>query len=141
MNMKRRIVRTALAGFVSGLLVLGIGGRALMRLLAFATPEDPRFTWYGTLQIIVLGALWGLLTGPLILAAPSRLRESQLGAVVFSLVIFALAAIPFLLYSGFIGSLVAPTSFLWLGALSFPALFVAWGAVFFVLRRCWYPAA
>ena len=133
--MRGRVLRTALAGCVSGLLVLGIGGRALMRLLAFATPEDPRFTWYGTLQIIGLGALWGLLTGPLILVAPSRLRDSGLGAVVFGLVLFGLAAGLFLVYSGFSGSLEAPPLFLWLGALSFPALFVAWGAVFFVFRR------
>ena len=112
-----------------------------MRLLAFITPEAPRFTWYGTLQIIGLGAVWGMLTGPLILATPPRMRESRLGAVAFSLVLFVVAAIPFLLYSGFSGSLAAPAAFLWLGALGFPALFAAWGLVFFALRRHRDPVA
>jgi len=124
---------SAKAGFWSGLLILGIGGRLLMRLLAFTTPEDPRFTWLGTLQIIALGAAWGVLTGPLILVMRSRLRRAQLIGPVFGLSVFALAAVPFVLLSGFGGQIVAPPSFLWLSALTFPALFVLHG----VAVNCW----
>lgn len=110
-----------------------------MRLLAFTTPEAPRFTWLGTVQILALGAAWGLLTGPLILGAMARLGRSALVGPVFGLTVFVLAAIPFALYSGFGGRLVAPALFLWLGGLTFPVLFVLHGMAVAGLHRRRFP--
>jgi hypothetical protein len=109
-----------------------------MRLLAFATPEAPRFTWIGTVQIVVLGAGWGLVTGPLLGVTRARIRSAALVGPAFGLVVFGLAAVPFFLYSGFAaGPIVAPTLFLWLGALTFPLLFVAHGVVVRALDASW----
>jgi len=106
-----------------------------MRLLAFTTPEAPRFTWVGTLQIVALGAVWGLLTGPLILVAAGRLRSGRAVGPTFGLFVFVLAAVPFALYSGFGGRLVAPALFLWLGAVTFPALFIVHGMAVSAMHR------
>jgi len=126
MSLRRRLVACALAGLASGFLVLGVAGRGLMRVLAFTTPEDPRFTLLGTLEIIGLGAAWGLITGPLLLPTRARVGRRAAG-IVCGLIAFVLAAVPFALYSGFRGGLVAPRLFLWLSALAFPALFVLHG--------------
>ncbi len=133
--MKHRIRASAMAGLASGLVVLGIGGRLLMRLLAVVTPEDPHFTWSGTLEVLAIGAAWGLLTGPLILVLGTRLRRPHLIGPVFGLVAFGLALVPFLLFSGFGGPIVAPPALLWLGALTFPALFVLHGMAAQALGR------
>ena len=125
--MKRRLLSSAIAGFVSGLLVLGIGGRVLMRALASFTPEDPRYTWIGTLQIVGMGAAWGFSTGPLILMTKRTLQKAWLIGPVFGLLVFVLAAIPFMIFSGFSGEIVAPSKFLWLSAVSFPVLFALHG--------------
>lgn len=118
---------SAVAGLVAGFFVLGTAGRILMRLLAFTTPEDPRFTLLGTLQIIGLGAVWGMVTGPLVLLARARLDNECVTGSVFGLVVFVLAAVPFAFFSGFTGRIVAPPLFLWLGAITFPLLFVLHG--------------
>lgn len=138
--MKQQILASVTAGLVSGLIILGVGGRVLMRLLAFTTPENPRFTWFGTVQIIVLGAAWGLLTGPLILVVRSRLGRARLIALVFGLSVFVPAAVPFLLFSGFSGPIVAPASFLWFSAFTLPALFVLHGMAVHTLCCRWRPA-
>lgn len=123
----RAIADAALAGVVVGLLVLGVVGRGLMRLLAFTTPEDPRFTWIGTFEILGLGASWGALTGPLILPLRRRSLPAWTVGPTFGLIVFVAAAIPFALYSGFGGTLVAPDLLLWLGGLAFPILFLLHG--------------
>lgn len=106
-----------------------------MRALAFTTPEDPRFTLVGTLQIIALAAVWGAVTGPLILAMSFRIRGASFVGPVFGLVVFVLAAVPFILYSGFGGRVVARAIFLGLGAISFPLLFVLHGMAVSTLCR------
>lgn len=139
--MKRGLLISGLAGLAAGLVILGVGGRILMRILAFTTPEDPRFTWFGTVQIVSVAAAWGLLTGPLIALASANLRSSVLAGSVYGLVVFLLAAVPFFLYSGFGGTLVAPSTFLWLGAITFPLLFATYGIVVTMLWELFRPAA
>lgn len=136
MKIRRQLVLACIAGLVSGLLILGLGGRTLMRLLAFTTPEDPRFSWAGTLQIIALGGVWGTLTGPLVLLTRPRLENWFAGAL-FGLLVLLPAAVVFAIFSGFTGEIVAPASFLWLGAHTFPTLFMLHGLAVSSLVSRW----
>lgn len=127
------------AGFASGALALGIGGRLLMRLLAFTTPELPRFSWFGSFEVVAAGAVWGIATSPILVFLERRLRRRS--GPVFGLIVLAIAVPPFLVLSGFRGSLEAPALFLWLSAVSFPILFVAHGWLVSHLWRRWRPGS
>lgn len=136
MALRRALILSLAAGLVSGALALGLGGRVLMRLLAFSTPEMPRFSWAGSLQVVAAGAVWGLLTGPLLLPFRAPKAPRALSGALFGLLVVALAAPPFLALSGFQGELHAPAPFLWLSAVTFPILFALHGilARFLYLR-------
>lgn len=136
-TLRRQLAICLTAGLVSGALVLGLGGRGLMRLLAFTTPEAPRFTWYGSLQVVASGAVWGALTGPLLLALRARRSARLVQGALFGLLVLALAIPPFFAFSGFRGTLVAPASFLWLSSVTFPALFALHGILVRLLYTRW----
>lgn len=126
---RNRVAVALAAGLVSGTLVLGLGGRALMRLLAFTTPEAPRFTWLGSVQVLAAGAVWGALTGPLLLLFRSLKTGRSVQGTLLGLLVLAVALPPFFILSGFRGTLVAPASFLWLSSITFPALFALHGVL------------
>ena len=130
MPLRRTISVVIVAGAIGGLLVLGVGGRFLMRLLAFTTPESPRFSWLGLVQILGAGVAWGMLTAPLIIpiGRRPRLRRALVGPI-FGALVLALAVPPFFLLSGFDDQIVAPPLFLWLSGLAFPVLFMFHGVV------------
>lgn len=108
-----------------------------MRMLAFTTPEEPRFSWLGSSQVMGAGAAWGLVTGPiLMLLRPMRWRRGIEGPA-FGLIVLALACPPFLVLSGFRGSIVAPASFLWLSSVAFPGLFALHGVLVRRLSSRW----
>lgn len=112
------------AGAVSGALSLGLGGRLAMAALPLLTGGRPSFSWGGSFEVVLLGALYGvaggvvlaylrrrpphgvvrrgLLLGVLLLAAAwvtsSVGRSTAIGAPVSVLVVVALSGIPFLLY-------------------------------------------
>jgi hypothetical protein len=139
MEMHRPPLRTViLAGFLAGFLVLGLGGRVVMRILAYTTPAAPRFTIAGTLQVIALGAIWGGLTAPvwqLLSSLPSRwIRVVTYGSVALGLAGLALA-----LLATFGGRVVAPLGFLVLGAVLFPLLFLAHAGLLEWLVTRWSP--
>lgn len=69
----RRVVRSALAGLVCGTLILGVGGRLLMRGIALASGGSGSFSLGGSLEVVAVGALYGTLGGLLLLAVPRRL--------------------------------------------------------------------
>ena len=71
-----------IAGIAIGLLVLGIGGRVAMRVIAHATNVAPAFTTSGTMAVVGLGAVSGL-AGGLIYAVLARFLPNR--AVVRSL--------------------------------------------------------
>ena len=70
----RPLACAVLAGLASGALVLGIGGRVLMRLLALATGRATGFSLGGSFEVVAAGALYGALGGALLLLVPARLR-------------------------------------------------------------------
>jgi len=61
-KLKTLVLDTFKAG-VLGVLVLGVGGRLLMRLIAIVAGGETGFDWGGTVEVIVFGALIGLGAG------------------------------------------------------------------------------
>jgi len=60
------------AGFVAGIIVLGIGGRLAMAALPTLTGTRPVFSWGGSVEVVLLGAMYGAVGG-VILALLIRL--------------------------------------------------------------------
>jgi hypothetical protein len=55
--------RAGLLGLLLGVVILGIGGRVLMRIVAVATSGTGGFSLGGTLEVVLAGALFGGLAG------------------------------------------------------------------------------
>lgn len=64
------VARTLLLGTGLGLVILGVGGRAVMALIIAKAGGTPRFTVGGTLTVVLLGAASGL--GGAVMAIVSR---------------------------------------------------------------------
>ena len=56
-------MRSALAGAAVGFVILGIGGRVLMRVIAHWEGRVPAFTFSGTFTVVMMGLLAGLGAG------------------------------------------------------------------------------
>lgn len=63
MHFLKRLLIGACAGLVSGTIILGIGGRLAMRLIAIVGGLPGGFSWGGSLEVVALGLLIGLLSG------------------------------------------------------------------------------
>lgn len=61
-----------------GLLVLGIGGRMAMRGIAFLSGAPPSFSFGGSLRVVLLGTLAGLVGGLILLGLRTFLRNRWL---------------------------------------------------------------
>lgn len=59
----RLVLRSALAGAAIGFVVLGIGGRYIMRIIAHWEGRVPVLTPSGTLTVVMMGTLAGLAAG------------------------------------------------------------------------------
>ncbi len=70
-------VRAALVGVVAGTLFLGVGGRLLMRGIALATGGSGGFSLGGSLEVVLVGALYGGFGGLLYLTLPARLGRGR----------------------------------------------------------------
>jgi len=136
---KDRLWLVGRAGFVSGLIVLGVGGRVAMRVLAFLTLEESNVTLFGTLGIIAAGAAWGFLTAPglLLLGTEGDPKRSGSVGVLFGLFVLVPATLLFGAFSGFEGPIVAPRSFIVASSVVFPALFVVHGLLVVRLEARW----
>jgi hypothetical protein len=135
---RKLVAITVLLGFASGLLVLGIGGRVVMRILTVTLEGPPSFTIVGTLEVIGVGGAWGALTGPLSLLL-DRMRAHHAWAVgpTFGALVLILAFLAVGLVLGFGERVVAPTTFMVLAAILFPALFVVHGVAVDALVTRW----
>ncbi|MHC4710631.1 MAG: hypothetical protein ACYTA3_09445 [Planctomycetota bacterium] len=133
-----RVAIAAAAGLVAGTVVLGVGGRLLMRAVAYTDPAPARFTWLGTLGVLGAGAAWGTVTGPVLLLF-DMLRAGWQWArgIVFGTVVLGLAALAVGSIVGFGGPILAPPAFIILSAVAFPLLFLAHGVLVDVLVRRW----
>ena len=64
-----RALRDLVAGALLGALILGLGGRIVMRLLALAIARDPSFSVGGTAEVIAYGAIVGVMSAVLLAIA------------------------------------------------------------------------
>jgi hypothetical protein len=62
-TLARTILRSALTGAAIGLVVLGIGGRFIMRIIAHWEGRVPVLTPSGTFTVVMMGTLAGLAAG------------------------------------------------------------------------------
>jgi uncharacterized membrane protein YkvI len=81
-----------LLGAATGGTFLGAGGRLVMRLFALATARPPGFGLRGTLNVILAGAIAGMV-GALLLIAVRRFLPARLWprALVFAVLCYTLA--------------------------------------------------
>ncbi|HEY7411593.1 MAG TPA: hypothetical protein VII13_12655 [Vicinamibacteria bacterium] len=89
----RRLLRGGLAGALAGALVLGLGGRAVMRAIALRAGAATGFSLGGTLDVVAFGLLTGVAAGaawgwlrPRVHLPPVA-RGAALGALVFALLV------------------------------------------------------
>lgn len=61
--MGRRLLTAAAAGLVCGILVLGLGGRVMMRIVALAGHRPVHFGAGATAGIVLIGGILGLIGG------------------------------------------------------------------------------
>ena len=71
----RSALVTLLWGMGLGALILGVGGRIAMRLIAEATTGTSGFTLGGTITVVFLGVMSGALGALILLAARALLRR------------------------------------------------------------------
>ena len=72
----RNVLAGLLGGLISGILVLGIVGRLLMRGIAILAGGSGNFSWEGSLEVVLLGTLIGLVSGAFMgLSLPFAMRN------------------------------------------------------------------
>jgi hypothetical protein len=64
-----RELRNLFAGAALGALILGLGGRMVMRLLALTIDRDPSFSLGGTAEIVAYGSIVGFMSAALLAIA------------------------------------------------------------------------
>lgn len=93
-----RALRDLITGAALGALLIGLGGRMVMRLLALAIDREPSFSVGGTAEVIAYGAIIGFLSAALLaIARPVLPRRWPLQGLILA----ALA------YSGTVATLPA----------------------------------
>jgi len=83
-QLPKRSLPTALAlGAAVGALFLGVGGRVAMRIFAVLTERAPGWTFEGSLTVVFMGAVFGMIGGLLLWVGRRFFRTSPLarGAV------------------------------------------------------------
>jgi hypothetical protein len=85
-------VRAAFTGTLVGVLVLGIGGRLAMRLVALLTHQTPHFGIGASLGILFIGGVLGTLAGVFYGVIPQRrwTDHPTFKAVLFGSALFAM---------------------------------------------------
>lgn len=130
----RALLRGGLAGALAGALVLGVGGRMVMRLAALIGGRAPVFSWGGTVEVLAAGGLFGAAGGLVWVAVarrlPRRIAGPALGAVTFAGVGLVSDAA-----QGAAASLPGPRRLTAL--VLFLLLCVAWGVATDIVARRW----
>ena len=74
---RRNLVIGAILGAALGALILGLGGRIVMRILAVTIAREPTFSIGGSLEVIAYGAIVGLVSGGAFALAQAILPERR----------------------------------------------------------------
>lgn len=86
--LKRELPRWLLRGAAAGLIILGAGGRVLMRIIAHME-HRPQFvlTFGGTLTVIFAGTIAGLVAGFIYAVTRALVRQRAIRGVLFVIVV------------------------------------------------------
>ena len=128
------LLRAGLAGALTGALVLGVGGRIVMRLAAFIGGRTPGFSWSGSVEVVAAGALYGAAGGLLWVALARRLAHATTGPVLGAVTFAGIGLVSDAAQSA-AASLPGPRRLTTLAL--FLVLCVAWGAATDVVARRW----
>ena len=124
MTKSSRLVRTLLFGGLIGALILGAGGRIVMRLLALLVDRPTGFSLGGTLEVVGYGALLGL-GGGLLKFLSGSVGEGKLGGVFVGLMTYSMANVTL---PDHIAETAAPfADQMWLVHMLFGTIFLAFG--------------
>lgn len=130
----REIAVALVVGLAAGIVVLGVGGRLVMRVLAWAAGLRPEFSLGGSLEVLAAGAwrgaLGGLLHVPVRRFVPERsyARGLVLGVMLF---LFSIVTLP-----GSLRALASELGAVLLALGLFGVLFLVFGiAVEWTMRR------
>lgn len=84
------------AGVIAGTLILGIGGRLAMRLIAIISGLPGSHSWGGSLEVVAFGLILGILSGIFFgLVFPYTFTWRLLTGLLFGLLVYgAVVAIP-----------------------------------------------
>ena len=103
------VMAAGLVGLVAGALVGGIGGRLAMRLVVVIGGLEPSFSIEGTVGIMVIAAIFGLIVGLIYgVVRPFIPVRGLWKGLAFGLVLAALISLPFFLAPGGELNLVSP---------------------------------
>lgn len=127
MSHPRSLIRGLLAGSGLGVVLLGGGGRIIIRCLARWDGRSPAFSWGGTIDILAYAGLAGCLAGFGFAALPAMARGRWLsmglasGMIVYAVTLLTLPA--------HIAAAAEPFAPIIVGVhLGFGALFASFGA-------------
>ena len=120
-------------GALLGALILGVGGRSLMRLIAVVAGISTGFSWGGSWEVVLLGVITGALAGLFypffkgILSLPHWAGGLLYGAIIFG--VFLLIPI------GGKGAAMGFPELLWLTYTGFGLLFLVFGLTVAIYYR------
>jgi hypothetical protein len=126
-----KICAGLVSGLIAGFAVLGIGGRISMRLIAIAQGQAPKFTVRGTLGVLLVFSIFGMILSVPFATLQRYLPNSNLrkgatfGLLLTLLIVWAMPLLPLLADARAdeldFASIVARTLF--------SALFLAYGVI------------
>jgi uncharacterized glyoxalase superfamily protein PhnB len=129
MPLLRTLGQATLVGMVSGAVVLGVGGRLLMHVIALVTRGSGGFSIGGSLEVLAAGALFGAVGGLLQPFMPARL--GRLRALAHAGALFLLIALTSDAARGAASSIGTPARFPVL--LAFAGLLIAYSLLLSVV--------
>jgi hypothetical protein len=112
---KLAILRYLLVASVLGAVVLGVGGRVIMRIIALANGSAGGFSIAGSLEVVAAGALFGAVGG-LLLVLLDRARLHRGRALVLAAALFLIIGLVSDAARGAASRIAAPGRWAALGA-------------------------
>jgi hypothetical protein len=103
MSSTDRIIAGLVSGLIAGFTVLGIGGRITMRLIAMAEGQPPKFTARGTLGVLVVFSIIGIILSVPFATLQGHMRSSNLrkgatfGLLLMLMIVWAMPLVPLLM--------------------------------------------
>lgn len=83
-----------LGGLISGIVILGIGGRLVMRAIAVMAGGSGSFSWGGSIEVVLLGAIIGICSGAFMgLSLPLAMRNKLIWSLLQGLLAYLMVLV------------------------------------------------